>query len=90
MADGWCSLIPSVSKRNRGIALANHSGRGRVGVGRHLGPKWRRQPEASRHDGLKLVGGSCFACLCSRKEKGDLLVLSRVGRSWSGARLRNR
>jgi hypothetical protein len=27
------TLIPSISKRNRGVALANHSGRGREGAG---------------------------------------------------------
>jgi hypothetical protein len=71
MAGGGCSIIPSIFKRNGGVAPANHFGRGRVGVERHLASKRRRRPEASRRGGTLpagggglVQGGKCWGGLC--------------------------
>jgi hypothetical protein len=59
MASGGCFLIPVVSKRNKGVTLANHSKRGRVGAGWCLASKRRRRSEVSGRNGaLPADGGS--------------------------------
>jgi hypothetical protein len=79
MAGGGCSLTPLVLKRNGSIMPVNHSRRVRVGAERCMASKRRRLSEVSEHGGVKSTDNNYFACLCSKKEKGDRLGLGHMG-----------